>query len=138
MNMNTFPLSFQQHMIFCAIAVVFLVLQFIRQRYWYQPVVAAAVAASLLIYVNESEKWFHTVGAAELVMMLAAVVLYIVQARKLAKAEKAKEEAQKAAAEAEKTDAPVAEASAHEEEPAAEVALQDAAEAEEAAEEETT
>lgn len=138
MNMNTFPLSFQQHMIFCAIAVVFLVLQFIRQRYWYQPVVAAAVAASLLIYVNESEKWFYSVGVAEFLLILTAMVLYIVQARKLAKAEKAKEEAQKAAAEAEKTDAPAAEASAREEEPAAEAALQEDAEAEEAAEEETT
>ncbi len=137
MNMNTFPLSFEQHMIFCAIAVVFLVLQFIRQRYWYQPVVAAAVAASLLIYVNESEKWFYTVGAAELVMMLTAMVLYIVQARKLAKAEKAKAEAENAEKEQPQTDA-AAEESVTEEEPADAAAVPDEAEAEDADGEETT
>ncbi len=100
MNTNTFPLTVQQHLIFAAIAVVFLVLQFIRQKYWYQPVVAAAIAGSLLIYVNESMAWYYGVGIVELLLMLAAAVLYIVQARKLAKAEKASAEAKTAEEEA--------------------------------------
>ncbi len=95
MNTNTFPLSFTQHLIFVIVAVIFLVLQFIRQRYWYQPVVIAAMAASLLSYVNDSTGWYYSVGVLELVLMLAAAVLYILQARKLAKIEKA----EKAAAE---------------------------------------
>lgn len=89
MNMNTFPLSFTQHLVFVIIAVVFLALQFARQKYWYQPVVMAAMAGSLLIYVRDGMAWYYSVGVLELVLILAAAVLYILQARKLAKAEKA-------------------------------------------------
>ncbi len=88
MNMNTFPLSFTQHLIFVIIAVIFLALQFVRQKYWYQPVVMVAMAGSLLIYVRDGMGWYYSVGVLELVLMLAAAVLYILQARKLAKAEK--------------------------------------------------
>lgn len=87
--MNTFPLSFTQHLVFVIIAVIFLALQFVRQKYWYQPVVMAAMAGSLLIYVRDGMVWYYSVGVLELVLMLAAAVLYILQARKLAKAEKA-------------------------------------------------
>lgn len=87
MNMNTFPLTFQQHLIFCIVAVLFLVLQFVRQRYWYQLVIAGAIAGSLLIYVNENTGWFYSVGVAELLLMLVAIVLYVVQSKIIAKAE---------------------------------------------------
>lgn len=87
--MNTFPLSFTQHLVFVIIAVIFLALQFVRQKYWYQPVVMAAMASSLLIYVRDGMVWYYSVGVLELVLMLASAVLYILQARKLAKAEKA-------------------------------------------------
>ncbi len=100
MNTNTFPLTFNQHLIFVCIAVVFVLLQFIRQKYWYQPFVIAAMAGSMLIYVSESSAWYYAVGVLELLLMLTAGVLYIVQARKLAKAEKAKKEAEKAAEQA--------------------------------------
>ncbi len=89
MNTNTFPLSFTQHLIFVVIAVIFLGLQFARQRNWYRPVVMAAMAGSLLIYVREGMVWYYSVGVLELVLMLVAGVLYILQGRKLAKAEKA-------------------------------------------------
>lgn len=92
MNTNTFPLSFTQHLVFVIIAVIFLALQFARQKYWYQPVVMAALAGSLLIYVHDGMGWYYGVGALELVLMLAAAVLYILQARKLAKIEKAEKD----------------------------------------------
>lgn len=108
MNMNTFPLSFQQHLIFCIIAILFMVLQFVRQRYWYQLVIAAAIGCSLLIYVNESAGWFYGVGIAELLLMVTSMVLYIVQSRKLAKAEAEAEAASAEAEEAVGAEAPAA------------------------------
>lgn len=101
MNMNTFPMTFEQHLIFCIVAVLFMVLQFVRQRYWYQLVIAAAVGCSLLIYVNDNTGWFYGIGVLELALMGAALVLYVVQSRKLAKEEVA---AEQAAAEADSGD----------------------------------
>lgn len=122
MNMNTFPLTFEQHLIFCIVAVLFMVLQFVRQRYWYQLVIAAAVGGSLLIYVNESNGWFYGIGILELVLMIAALVLYVVQSRKLSKAEDTEKQAETEGGEAvSAADAESADAAAEEvaEEPAA-------------------
>ncbi len=91
---SVFPLPVKSHIIFCVIAVAFFLLQFIRLRYRYQLVLAAAVPATLLVYVSDNRTWFYGVGVLEICLLLLALVLAIVQHKKLAK-----EEAEKAAAE---------------------------------------
>lgn len=112
---SVFPLPVKSHIIFCVIAVAFFLLQFIRLRYKYQLVLAVAVPATLLVYVSDNRTWFYGVGVLEICLLLLALVLAIMQHKKLAKEEAAKAAAEeKAAALAEAkadipaTDAPVA------------------------------
>lgn len=96
-----FPISQDKHLIFCIIATVLFLLQFIRTKRWYQLVMALAIPASLLIYVQpENKTLYYGVGVLEAFMLLLALILNIVQSAKIAKAEKkAKAEADAAAAE---------------------------------------
>ncbi len=87
MDATVFPISFHQHLIFCGIAILFFVLQFIRLRYWYQLVMVTAIAASLLVYVNDNSVWFYSVGILELLLLITAFVLYRRQTKKLMAAE---------------------------------------------------
>ncbi len=95
-----FPISQDKHLIFCIIATVLFLLQFIRTKRWYQLVMALAIPASLLIYVQpENKTLYYGVGVLEAFMLLLALILNIVQSAKIAKAEKkAKAEADAAAA----------------------------------------
>ena len=88
MDTSIFPIGMEKHIIFCAIAAVFFILQFIRNKYWYELVLAAAVLCSLLVYVNESTVWFYGVGVLEAVLLLTAIVVYVVQYRKKKREEK--------------------------------------------------
>ena len=110
LEINVFPISFEKHVGFCTIAAVFFLLQFVRTKRWYQLVLAAAIPLSLLIYIApENETYFYGIGIMEGVLLLLALVLNIVQSRKLAKAEAEKaaaEEAAKKAAPAVMADAP--------------------------------
>jgi len=74
MESTVFPLPFQSHLIFCVIATIFFVIQFIRMRRMYQLVFAVAVPATLLLYINESRTWFYGIGVFELVMLILAIV----------------------------------------------------------------
>ena len=74
MKTTVFPLPFQSHLIFCVIATIFFVIQFIRLRRAYQLIFAVAVPATLLLYINDSQTWFYGIGIFELVMLLLAVV----------------------------------------------------------------
>lgn len=96
-----FPISQDKHLIFCIIATVLFLLQFIRTKRWYQLVMALAIPASLLIYVQpENKTLYYGVGVLEAFLLLLALILNIVQSAKIAKAEKkAKAEADAAAAE---------------------------------------
>lgn len=95
-----FPISQDKHLIFCIIATVLFLLQFIRTKRWYQLVMALAIPASLLIYVQpENKTLYYGVGVLEAFLLLLALILNIVQSAKIAKAEKkAKAEADAAAA----------------------------------------
>lgn len=95
-----FPISQDKHLIFCIIATVLFLLQFIRTKRWYQLVMALAIPASLLIYVQpENKTLYYGVGVLEAFMLLLALILNIVQSAKIAKAEKkAKAEADAASA----------------------------------------
>lgn len=90
MDASTFPISFTYHLIFCIVAGVFFLIQFIRLRRPYQLILAVAIPASLLIYVGDpsNKTWFHTVGMFEVVLLLGAVVLSIVGRARSKKLEK--------------------------------------------------
>lgn len=89
MESTLFPISADKHIIFCIIATVLFLLQFIRTKRWYQLLMAIAVPCSLLIYINPENAYvYYGVGVMEGIALLAALVLNIVQSRKIAKAEK--------------------------------------------------
>ena len=104
MEPTIFPIGQDKHLIFCILATLLFVLQFARTKRWYQLVMAIAIPASMLIYVQpENKTIYYAVGILEAVLLLLAMVLNIVQSAKTAKAEKmAKAEAEaKPAAETE-------------------------------------
>lgn len=90
MDASTFPISFTYHLIFCIVAGVFFLIQFIRLRRPYQLILAVAIPASLLIYVGDpsNKTWFHTVGMFEVVLLLGTVVFSIVERARTKKLEK--------------------------------------------------
>lgn len=84
-----FPISQDKHLIFCILATLLFLLQFVRTKRWYQLVMAIAIPASLLIYVQpENKTIYFGVGILEVVLLLLALILNIVQSAKIAKAEK--------------------------------------------------
>ena len=123
---SLFPISMEKHIIFCIIATILFVLQFVRTKQWYQLVMAAAIPLSLLVYIDEENTTlFNCVGILEAVLLCAALVLNIMQSHKENKADAAKKAAEAAAAEAAETAA----ASAEEAVETAEEAVEEAAEA---------
>ncbi|MBQ8905600.1 MAG: hypothetical protein IJY85_04425 [Ruminococcus sp.] len=77
-----FPIALSKHIIFCAIALVFFLFQFIRQKNRYPLVFAVAIPATLLVYVSENKTWFTAIGIFELAMLILAAVLYALDRRK--------------------------------------------------------
>ncbi len=84
MDASTFPIPFPYHLIFCIIAGLFFLLQFIRLKRPYQLILSIAIFASLLIYIGEQDNrvWFQTVGAFEAVLLIGAIVLSVIGRRK--------------------------------------------------------
>ena len=94
MEKTLFPITMEKHIIFCAVAAVFFLLQFIRTKRIYQLILAIAVPISLLIYIApENETLFYGVGIAEAALLLLAFILNIVQNARDKKAEKLKQDA---------------------------------------------
>lgn len=78
MDATTFPISFSYHLIFCVIAGLFFLFQFLRVRRPYQLIFAIGIVGSLAIYLDTSSKsLFHAVGLFELVLLVGAIVLSI-------------------------------------------------------------
>lgn len=99
MDPNQFPITQDKHLIFCILATLLFLIQFIRTKRLYQLIMAIAIPASLLIYVKPDDpKWYYGVAVAEAVLLLLALILNIIQSVKASK----KEKAEKAAAEAAK------------------------------------
>lgn len=89
MEPNIFPIAQDKHLIFVIIATVLFVLQFVRTKHWYQLVMALAIPASLLIYVDpENKTLFYGVGILEAVLLLLSLLLNIIQSVKTAREEK--------------------------------------------------
>ena len=90
MDINIFPIGQDKHLVFCIIATALFLIQFARTKRLYQLVMAIAVPASLLIYVQpENKMMYFGVGILEACLLLLALILNIVQSAKTAKKEKA-------------------------------------------------
>ncbi len=79
MNGNIFPLPFSTHLIFVVVAFVFFLIQFVRVRKKYQIFMAAAVAMTMMIYVNDTKLWFYGVGIIEFGLILIALVTAVAE-----------------------------------------------------------
>lgn len=79
MSGNIFPLPFSTHLIFVAVAFVFFLIQFIRTKYKYEIIMAAAVAVTMLIYAKDSKMWFYGIGILEFGLLLIALVASIAE-----------------------------------------------------------
>lgn len=65
-----FPISFNAHIIFTIISVLFFLMQYSRQKQKYQLLSAIAIPIPLILYINSSSILFHTIGFIELVLVL--------------------------------------------------------------------
>lgn len=101
--MNTFPLEMSKHILFCAIGIIFFLFQFFRQGFKYQIMSAAAIGATLLLYINDSTAWRYTVGVLELVLIIAIFIVMSVE-KKNAEKKAAENTAENAAEAAEITE----------------------------------
>lgn len=82
MNNNIFPLPFTVHLVFSCIAFLFFIFQFTRVKHKYQLIMAVAIPATLLLYVNSSKTWFYILGIAEFILMAGALITAIIEKRK--------------------------------------------------------
>lgn len=78
MNVTTFPIPFNAHLILCIIGAVFFLVQFIRLKKPYQLIMSVAIASSLLIYLNKSETLFYIVGLFEVIAILSSIISTII------------------------------------------------------------
>ena len=80
MDATTFPLPFAYHVELCALSCVFFLAQFIRLKKPYQLMMAIAMPASLLIYMQpESQTLFYTIGLLIALDLLLALVISLIQ-----------------------------------------------------------
>ena len=82
MNNNIFPLPFTAHLVFSCIAFLFFIIQFARVKHKHQLIMAVAVPATLLLYVNSNKTWFYIIGFGELILLIAALITAIIEKRK--------------------------------------------------------
>ena len=75
MNSNLFPMPFNIHVIFCAVAAIFFIIQFIRQKRLYQLIMAIIIPVSMLIYLNKSKTLYNIVGLVEFIGLISAIVV---------------------------------------------------------------
>ena len=74
MENNVFPIPFYFHIVFVVIAVLVLMVQFIKFKRKYQIFMSAAIIVSLLLYINTGRAWHNCVGIIELVLFICAIV----------------------------------------------------------------
>lgn len=98
MENMVFPLPFEIHLVFVCIAIVLFIVRYAMTKSTYQILMCAAVASTLLLYVNSGKTWFMCVGIIELVLIAASLISAVMDSRKL-KAQKKAQENNEAAAE---------------------------------------
>ena len=80
MDATTFPLPFAYHVVLCLLSCCFFLAQFIRLKKPYQLMMAIAMPAYLLIYMQpESQTLFYTIGLLIALDLLLALVISLIQ-----------------------------------------------------------
>ena len=80
MDATTFPLPLAYHIVLCVLGCVFFLAQFIRLKKPSQLMMAIAMPASLLIYIQpESRTLFYTIGLLVALDLLLALVISLIQ-----------------------------------------------------------
>lgn len=80
MDATTFPISLTYHIVFCILACIFFVIQYVRTKKSYQLLLAVGIPASLCIYIApESSSLFNTVGVFEAVLLVGTAVFAVVE-----------------------------------------------------------
>lgn len=83
MDTSIFPLPFTIHLAFACISFLVFLYQYTRNKRKYQMIMAIAIPATLLLYVNTSKTWFYIIAFAELAMMLVAIVFSFIEKRQM-------------------------------------------------------
>lgn len=79
MDATTFPLPLPYHVVLCVLGCIFFLTQFIRLKKPYQLMMAIAMPASLLIYIQPENKiLFYVVGLLIGLDMLFALVISLI------------------------------------------------------------
>ncbi|MCC8069465.1 MAG: hypothetical protein LIO71_06925 [Ruminococcus sp.] len=80
-----FPISFNAHIIFTIISVIFFLFQYKRQHHLYQLLSAIAIPLPLILYLNSSSIVFKAIGFIELVMVIVIGVMLFSSGKKESK-----------------------------------------------------
>ncbi len=77
-----FPFPFHLHLGFCAIALVFFIIMYSRKKRPYQLIFAIAIPLTLAIWLSNSKTLFNIIGIAEVLLILLAAVLTMIENKK--------------------------------------------------------
>lgn len=86
---SLFPFPFKIHVTFACIALVFFVIQFLREKKPYQLIMGIAIPLSLLIRLSDNKVVFYIIGIIEAILLLAAFITSIIFKQKEVPSEKA-------------------------------------------------
>ena len=91
-NAGLFPISFNAHIIFTIVAVVFFLMQYSRQKQLYQLLSAIAIPLPLILYITSSEIVFYAIGIIELIMVVFIALMLFSSGKKDGKNKKSEKE----------------------------------------------
>lgn len=81
-NAGLFPISYNAHMIFTIISVLFFIMQYSRQKHIYQLLSAIAIPLPLILYVNSSNIIYNIIGVVELVLIVIIGIMLFSSGKK--------------------------------------------------------
>lgn len=80
MDATTFPIPLTYHVIFCAAACIFFIVQYVRTKKSYQLLLAIGIPASLCIYISpENSSLFYSVGVFEAVLLIGTIIFAFIE-----------------------------------------------------------
>lgn len=81
-NAGLFPISYNAHMIFTIISVLFFIMQYSRQKHIYQLLSVIAIPLPLILYVNSSSVIYNIIGIVELVLIVIIGIMLFSSGKK--------------------------------------------------------
>lgn len=87
-NAGLFPISFNAHMIFTIISVLFFSMQYSKQKKLYQLLSAIAIPLPLILYANSTSIVFNAIGIIELILVVTIAIMLFSSGKKEEKTKK--------------------------------------------------